>query len=170
MNKAHPDPEGVLRHVAAMDPPGRRTISTAEAQAVLDELAALRAVAAEHEADLLTVEGQRHDLAERLFAQDAELAALRAVAVAAQKVSFHGELGDLHRLWEAVTALNAPPAAPTGTGGDGGEIDRADCDHCEGTGFDPVAREDANEPSLCEDCDGLGRVRVVMGRRRTAAR
>ena len=151
MNKAHPDPEGVLRHVAAMDPPGRRTISTAEAQAVLDELAA-------HEKDLLAVEQQRADLAERLFAQDAELAALRAVAVAAQKVSFHGEPGDLHRPWEAVTALNAPPAAPAGAEGDGGEIDRADCDHCEGTGFDPVAREDDDEPSVCEDCDGRGRV------------
>jgi len=66
MDEARADPIGVLRHVAAMDPPGRRTISTAEAQAVLDELAAL-------EADLLTIEGQRADLAERLFDLEAEM-------------------------------------------------------------------------------------------------
>ena len=73
MGEASPDPYGVLRHVAAMDPPGRRSISTAEAQAVLDELAAL-------EADLLTIEGQRADLAERVFDLTAALEALCAVA------------------------------------------------------------------------------------------
>jgi hypothetical protein len=56
-----------------MDPPGRRSISTAEAQAVLDELA-------QHEADLLTVEAQRADAAKRLFDLEAEMEALRAVA------------------------------------------------------------------------------------------
>ena len=71
MTEARPDPYGVLRHVAAMDPPGRRTISTAEARAVLDELA-------QREADLLTIEGQRADLAERLFDLEAEMEVLRA--------------------------------------------------------------------------------------------
>jgi len=156
MNKAHPDPEGVLRHVAAMDPPGRRTISTAEAQAVLDELAA-------HEKDLLAVEQQRADLAERLFAQDAELAALRAVAVAAQGFCAEGDTFDVAARWmprmrAALDAFPARDAVPAGAEGDGGENNRADCDQCGGTGCDPVAREGDNEPSLCEGCDGLGRV------------
>ena len=73
MTDTAPDPTGVLRHVAAMNPPGRRSISTAEARALLAEVA-------EHEADLQVVEQQRADLAERLFGQEAELAALRAVA------------------------------------------------------------------------------------------
>ena len=66
MTEASPDPDGVLRHVAAMDPPGRRSISTAEAKAVLELLA-------RHEADVLTIEGQRADLAERLFDLEAEM-------------------------------------------------------------------------------------------------
>lgn len=38
---------------------------------------------AQHEADLLAIEAQRADLAERLFAQEAEVATLRAVVEAA---------------------------------------------------------------------------------------
>ena len=46
------------------------------------ELDAARARIAELEADLLKLEGFRADLAELLFAQEGELAALRAVAEA----------------------------------------------------------------------------------------
>jgi len=68
MDEARPDPYGVLRHVAAMDPPGRRTISTAEAQAVLAELA-------QREKDLLTIEGPSWRCYARSCSKSASLAA-----------------------------------------------------------------------------------------------
>lgn len=84
--------------------------------AALDALAAADLLAkpgevAQHEADLLAVEAQRADLAERLFAQEDELAALRAVADAARAAVYEDGPGHLHRLWESVNALDALPPA-----------------------------------------------------------
>ena len=90
----------------------------------LAELNAARARIVELEADLLKIEGFRADLAEQFFAQEGELAALRAVARAAEavRVGLNEEiraynLAEAERL-DLVTALDAlhalaalPPAA-----------------------------------------------------------
>lgn len=62
-----------LRHVAAMDPPGRGSISTEEARGVLAELDVARARLAALEAELAKVKGYQRELAERCARKDLEL-------------------------------------------------------------------------------------------------